>query len=247
MTQNVLIIGATSAIATACARLWAAEQANFFLVGRNNDKLEQTANDLKARGAVNTHIYTLDVNDFASHAKMLETCFDKLEKVDIALFAHGTLPDQNACEQSVELALQEFSSNCLSIIALLTLLANRMETQHSGTIAVISSVAGDRGRQSNYLYGTAKAAVTTFCEGLRARMFKVGVHVMTIKPGFVDTPMTQGLPLPGLLVASPEKVAGVIHKGIKRQTDMVYAPDFWWLIMVIIKNIPSFIFKRTKL
>jgi short-subunit dehydrogenase len=170
-----------------------------------------------------------------------------MEQIDIVLIAHGTLPNQTACEQDVGLALHEFSSNCLSIISLLTLVANRMEEQQSGTIAVISSVAGDRGRQSNYLYGTAKAAVTTFCEGLRARLFKKGVHVLTIKPGFVDTPMTKDLSLPKLLVASPEKVAAIICKSIQRKIDTCYVPSFWWLIMLIIKNIPEFIFKRMKL
>jgi decaprenylphospho-beta-D-erythro-pentofuranosid-2-ulose 2-reductase len=245
--KKVLIIGATSAIAMACARLWAQEGAEFFLVGRNIERLGQSAADLTPRHASRVHIHSLDLNDFAGHAKMIESCFDALGTVDIVLVAHGTLPDQKACEQDVDLALTEFSSNGLSLIALLTLLANRMEAQRHGTIAVISSVAGDRGRASNYLYGTAKAAVTTFCEGLRARLFRSGVHVMTIKPGFVDTPMTKGLRMPAVLLATPERVARDIKRGIERASGTMYTPRFWALIMFVIKSIPGSAFKRLKL
>lgn len=245
--KNILIVGATSAIATACARLWAAEQASFFLVARNEEKLEQVAADLQARGASLVKTYSLDMNEIAKHEDMLASAFSTMDKVDICLIAHGTLPDQNACQQDVDLALHEFSSNGLSVIALLTRLANRMEAQRNGTIAVISSVAGDRGRPSNYLYGTAKAAVTTFCEGLRARLFKAGVHVITIKPGFVDTPMTQGLSLPKQLLATPHQVALKIVKGSSRNKNTLYTPGFWSPIMLIIKSIPTFIFKKLPL
>lgn len=245
--KKIVIIGATSAIAMACARLWATEQAEFFLVGRDTEKLRQTSDDLIARGAAAAHTHALDLNHFDVHSAMLDTCFSTLGRVDVVLIAHGTLPDQAACEKDVDLALREFSSNGLSVIALLILLANRMEAQGSGTIAVISSVAGDRGRPSNYLYGTAKAAVTTFCEGLRARLLKSGVHVVTIKPGFVDTPMTKELPLPGLLVTSPEQVAKDIHKAIRRKSNSIYTPYFWAAIMFLIKAIPSSIFKKLKL
>lgn len=245
--RKILIIGATSAIATSCARRWTREDAIFFLVGRDSKKLRHTADDLETRGAVKVYTEVADLNDFESHDSILENCFSELKQVDIALIAHGTLPDQAACEKDVNLALREFSSNGLSTIALLTLLANRMTNQHQGTIAVISSVAGDRGRQSNYLYGAAKASVTTFCEGLRARLFKQGVHVITIKPGFVDTPMTHGLPLPKLLVSSPDKIANYIDKGIKRELNTIYAPFFWSIIMLVIRSIPTNIFKKLSL
>lgn len=245
--KKVLIVGATSAIATACARLWAEQGAEFFLVARNDEKLEQTAADLKARGAKAVTLYNMDTTDFDDHAAMLEDCLTALQQIDIALIAHGTLPDQKACEQDVSVALQEFANNGTSVIALLTRLANQFEIQRCGTLAVISSVAGDRGRPSNYLYGTAKAAVSTFCEGLRARLFKVGVHVITIKPGFVDTPMTKGLPLPAALLAKPEQVAQRIVSGIERNTATLYAPSFWALIMLIIRCIPQPIFKRLNL
>jgi len=245
--KRVLIIGATSAIASACARIWAEEGSQFFLVGRNAEKLEQCAADLTARGATAVNVHCMDATDFAAHGAMLESCTAMMRQIDIALIAHGTLPDQKACEQDVGTALAELANNGTSVIALLTLLANQFETQRCGTLAVISSVAGDRGRPSNYLYGTAKAAVSTFCEGLRARMFKVGVHVITIKPGFVDTPMTHGLPLPAILVASPEKVATRIVNGIQNKSGVLYTPGFWLGIMLIIKSIPEFIFKRLSL
>lgn len=245
--KRVLIIGATSAIASACARLWASQGSEFFLVARNTEKLAQTAADLTARGAKAVGIYQMDATDLNAHPLMIERCVASLGQIDIALIAHGTLPVQKDCEQDVNLALAELANNGTSVIALLTLLANRFEIQRCGTLAVISSVAGDRGRPSNYLYGTAKAAVSTFCEGLRARMFKVGVHVITIKPGFVDTPMTKGLPLPGPLVAKPEQVAERIVKGIENKADTLYAPGFWALIMLIIRCIPSLVFKRLNL
>ncbi len=245
--KKILIIGANSAIANSCARIWAAEKADFFLVARNQGKLQQMAADLMARGAKSVKIHELDLNKFESHQEMIETSLEALGKIDVALIAHGTLPEQKKCEEDVELALQEFSSNGLSVIAVLTALANEMAKENSGTIAVISSVAGDRGRGSNYLYGSAKAAVTAFCEGLRARMFKVGVHVLTIKPGFVNTPMTKDLALPPLLTASPEKVAQDIVKAIEKKSDSIYTPFFWWGIMTIIKLIPIAIFKKLKL
>ncbi|MGY2137207.1 SDR family oxidoreductase [Pseudomonas reactans] len=245
--KRILIIGATSAIANACARLWAEQGAEFFLVARNLEKMEQTAADLKSRGAKSVTLHRMDATDFAAHDPMLESCLEALQQIDIALIAHGTLPNQKTCEQDVNTALYEFTNNGTSVIALLTRLANQFEIQRCGTLAVISSVAGDRGRPSNYLYGTAKAAVSTFCEGLRPRLFKVGVHVIDIKPGFVDTPMTQGLRLPAALVVKPEKVARMITKGIEYKKDIVYAPRFWCLIMFIIKIVPNFIFKKLNL
>ena len=245
--KKVLIIGATSAIAGACARLWAEQGAEFFLVARNPERLEQVAADLCVRGAAAVTCHCMDATDIVAHRAMLESCLVALQQIDIALIAHGTLPDQSTCEREVDVALREFASNGTSVIALLTCLANQFEAQRLGTLAVISSVAGDRGRPSNYLYGTAKAAVSTFCEGLRARLFKVGVHVIDIRPGFVDTPMTQGLPLPGVLVASPERVAQVMVRGIERKVDVLYAPGFWRLIMLIIRSLPRPLFKRLSL
>jgi decaprenylphospho-beta-D-erythro-pentofuranosid-2-ulose 2-reductase len=245
--KRILIIGATSAIAFACARLWAAQGSEFFLVARNDEKLRQTADDLLARGAKAVASHSMDATDLGAHGAMLDHCLAALGQIDIALIAHGTLPDQKACERDVALALGELANNGTSVIALLTRLANQFEAQRCGTLAVISSVAGDRGRPSNYLYGAAKAAVSTFSEGLRARLFKVGVHVMEIRPGFVDTPMTQGLQLPRLLVAQPDAVAARIVKAAEGRTATLYVPGFWALIMWVIRSIPQPIYKRLNL
>lgn len=245
--KHILIIGATSAIATACARLWAAEGSQLFLVGRDADKLQALAGDLKVRGAEAVATFEMHAEDTASHAEMLTTALLFLGELDIALIAHGTLPDQSACEGDAELTLREFATNGTSVIALLTLLANQFQRQQAGAIGVITSVAGDRGRPSNYVYGSAKAAVSTFCEGLRARLFKAGVSLTDIRPGFVATPMTQGLPLPATLVAQPEAVAKRIVAGIERKADVLYVPAFWQLIMLIIRSIPRQIFKRMTL
>lgn len=245
--KRILIVGATSAIAAACARRWATANTAIFLVGRDAQRLDQICQDLRARGVSQVDHHTLDMNQLDAHEPMLADCIAKLGGIDIALIAHGTLPDQAACEQSVETALGEIQTNGISTIALLTRLANLMEGQRSGVIATISSVAGDRGRPSNYVYGTAKAAVSTFCEGLRARMFKVGVHVLTIKPGFVDTPMTAGLPLPKMLVATPDQVAKDIVIAIDQKKDTLYTLWFWRYIMLIIRAVPTFIFKKANL
>lgn len=245
--SRVLIIGATSAIATACARLWAAQGAALFLVGRDDDKLAALAADLRVRGAASTHVYRMDANDLAAHSPMLRSATDALSGLDTVLIAHGTLPSQAACEHDPALALREFATNCTSVIALLTLLANLFEKQRHGAIGVITSVAGDRGRPSNYVYGSAKAAVSAFCEGMRPRLFKAGVTLTDIRPGFVATPMTEGLSLPAALVATPEAVAKRIVVGIDRGKDVLYVPAFWSPIMRIIRSIPRFVFKRISL
>jgi decaprenylphospho-beta-D-erythro-pentofuranosid-2-ulose 2-reductase len=245
--KNVVIVGATSAIAIACAREWAANGARFFLVARNQERMEQVAADLIARGTASAVSYRLDLDKLDDHAAMLADCAAHMDSIDIVLVAAGTLPDQAACQSDAAAAVREFHTNALSLIALLTPIANRLEAQRHGTLAVISSVAGDRGRPSNYLYGSAKAALQAFLEGLRARLFKVGVHVVDIKPGFVATPMTEGLPLPGPLLATPEKVAKDIVRAVERKKDVLYTPWFWWGIMLIIRNVPRFLFKRANL
>ncbi len=245
--KNILIIGGSSAIAAACAREWAGEHANLFLAGRHETRLDAVAQDLRVRGAGQVGTYVLDVNDYPQHRPMLDACLAELGRIDIVLLAHGTLSDQSACERDPAAKVREISTNALSTIALLTLLAGTFEAQKSGSIAVISSVAGDRGRPSNYVYGTAKAAVTTFCEGLRARLFKFNVKVLTVKPGFVDTPMTAGLALPAPLVATPERVAADIVRAIERGKDSIYTPWFWAQIMLVIRSLPGFVFKRISL
>jgi decaprenylphospho-beta-D-erythro-pentofuranosid-2-ulose 2-reductase len=245
--KNILIVGATSAIAIACARQWAAQGARFFLVARNGERLKQVADDLSARGAQLAACHQLDINSLDRHSGMLERCAAELGALDIVLVAPGTLPDQAACQADPTVAVREFNTNVTSVIALLTPIANTLEAQRRGALAVISSVAGDRGRPSNYLYGSAKAALSAFCEGLNARLFKAGVHVLTIKPGFVATPMTAGLPLPGPLVATADKVASDIVRAVEKRKDVRYTPWFWSIIMLIIRSVPRFAFKRASL
>lgn len=247
MTQNILIIGATSSIAEAVARLYAQRGYQLFLVARNNDKLNQVTSNLTAQGALAVHTFILDVNDTEQLTAMIHKVWLKLSHIDVALIAHGTLPDQKRCETDLNYALSEFRTNAESVIACLTLLAQRFEEQAKGTIAVIGSVAGDRGRPSNYLYGAAKATIDTFASGLRGRLFKKGVHVLTIKPGFVDTPMTQGLSIPQMLVVPTDKVAVNILKAINKKKDTLYTPWFWYWIMLIVNNVPNVLFKRTNL
>ena len=244
--RRVLIIGATSAIAEATARLLAEEGAAFYLVARNSERLQSVADDLRVRSANRVDTAVLDVTDYPAHAGIIEQAAATLGEIDIALIAHGTLPDQQACEASAEETRRQIEVNALSVIALLTELANRCAQQGHGTIAVISSVAGDRGRQSNYVYGCAKAAVSTFLQGLRNRLHGSGVHVMTVKPGFVDTPMTREF-RKGALWASPERIARGIVRGIERRKDVVYLPGFWRYVMRIIREIPEPVFKRLSL
>lgn len=241
--KKILIIGATSAIAEATARIWAQRGDELFLVARNQERLNVLTKDLKVRGSTEVNSYCMDANNFEEHLPMLDKAFGMLEKIDIVLIAHGTLSNQKECEQSVELTMQEIKTNALSAIALMTHLANRFESKRSGTIAVISSVAGDRGRASNYVYGSAKAMVTTFTSGLRQRLYKFGVSVVTIKPGFVDTPMTAEFKK-GLLWAKPEKVAKGIVVACDKKNGEFYVPGFWWGVMIIIKLIPQAIFRR---
>lgn len=245
--KNILIVGATSAIAIACARIWAEQGARVFLVARNGERLAQVAADLGARGVTLVATCQLDIDQLDAHGAMLAQCATELGAPDIVLVTPGTLPDQQACQDDPVVAVKEFNTNAMSVIALLTPLANLLESQRHGALAVISSVAGDRGRPSNYLYGSAKAALSAFLEGLRARLYKAGVHVLTVKPGFVATPMTAGLPLPGPLVASPERVARDIVRAIEKRRNVLYTPWFWSGIMLIIRSVPQFLFKRASL
>ncbi len=244
--RHILIIGATSAIAQVTARNFARDRDRMFLVARNPERLAAVANDLKIRGAIQVETMTMDVNDTDRHSALVAQAETALGGLDTVLIAHGTLPNQKDCEASFEKTLEELRTNCLSVISLLTVVANRLEQQKYGTIAVISSVAGDRGRQSNYVYGTAKAAITTFLQGLRNRLYPSGVTVITIKPGWVDTPMTAGF-RKGPLWASPKQVGKGVYRAIKRNRVVVYLPRFWKFIMLGIRLIPERFFKKMKL
>jgi short-subunit dehydrogenase len=227
--SRVLIVGATSAIAEAVARRYAARGAALYLTARDETRLGAIAADLRVRGASQVGSEVLDCNRHELHAPMLERAAAAL-----------------GCEASVEATLAEIATNALSVVALLTLAANRMETAGAGTLAVISSVAGDRGRASNYVYGSAKALVSTFLSGLRQRLYARGVRVVSIKPGFVSTPMTRDF-RKGLLWATPAAVARGIVEAIDRGTPVAYVPAFWRYIMVVVRLAPEGLFRRLRM
>ncbi len=244
--KRILVIGASSAIAQHCIRIWADRGEAFFLVARNHEILQTIARDAIARGAAQVDFYCVDLNEIEEHPKLLEAAKVALGHIDIVLIAHGTLSKQLDCQLSVETTLTEIQTNALSVISLLTYVANDFEARRAGTISVISSVAGDRGRASNYVYGSAKAMISEFTSGLRQRLFRSNVTVTTIKPGFVDTPMTAEFQK-GLLWAKPASVARAIVIAIDKKKDVVYVPAFWWGVMMLIKTLPTAIFKKIKL
>lgn len=244
--KKIVIFGATSAIAEATARIYAEEGAEFLLLARNADRLESVKADLKSRGAKKVEPIIADLSNSAEHENLFQEIKNKLPDFDTALIAYGSLGDQRDCEIDFDKLYEELDVNFVSVVSLLTYLANFFAAKQSGTIAVISSVAGDRGRQSNYVYGAAKGALTVLLQGLRNRLFSDGVHVLTIKPGFVDTPMTADIKK-NFLFVKPEVVAAAIKKAIENKKDVIYVPWFWRYIMLLIKLIPEFIFKRLSL
>lgn len=244
--RKILIIGATSAIAEATARLFAADGDRLFLAARSADKLQAVAGDLRMRGADRVESSVFDALDYEQHESLVERAANALGRLDTVLVAHGSLPDQEACQASAADTRRAFEVNALSVISLLTPIANRLEAQRRGTIVVISSVAGDRGRQSNYVYGAAKGCLNVFLEGLAHRLSRSGVDVITLKPGFVDTPMTAAFDK-GALWASPQDVASDIHRAVARGRRVVYTPWFWRWIMLVIRVLPTAVLHRTKL
>ena len=244
--RRLIIFGATSAIAEATAREFARRGDALFLVARSQMRLQAIAEDLKARGASNVAMHCMDLRDANAYESVLSEATSALGGLDAALIAHGTLSDQKACEASTELLLDEFNINALSVMALSMQLAARFEAQKRGVIAVISSVAGDRGRRSNYAYGAAKAAVTAFTSGLRQRLRPAGVFVVTVKPGFVDTPMTAAFKK-NALWASPASIGKAIARGMIAGTPVIYTPGFWRPIMWVIRCVPEFLFSRLQM
>jgi decaprenylphospho-beta-D-erythro-pentofuranosid-2-ulose 2-reductase len=241
-----IIIGASSAMAMATARLLAARGASLGLLARDRARLDISASDLLARGAARVEVAEWDAGADPVSNDVLQRMIDRLDGVDGVLIAHGTLTDQTKAQQDMEYALREIRINALSTVSLCSHMGNYFELKRSGTLVVISSVAGDRGRQSNYVYGSAKAMVSTFLAGLRNRLSQSNVHVMTVKPGFVDSPMTAHL-AKGPLWASPDDVAISIIRGIDSRKDVLYTPWFWRYIMLIIQHVPEIVFKRLKL
>lgn len=244
--MKILIVGATSAIAEACARRFAAAGHELYLLARNTRRLQGLAQDLRIRGAARVLTSEFEARDLTKHENMLAQVLAELGGLDRVLIAHGTLSDQKLCQESTQLSLDELTANFLSVVSLLTPLANHFERQGTGAIAVISSVAGDRGRQSNYIYGAAKGGLSVFLQGLRNRLAKCGVQVLTIKPGFIDTPMTAAF-AKGPLWATADKVATDIDKALLKKRNVVYSPGFWLLIMFVIRAIPEALFKRLSL
>lgn len=243
--KNVLVLGATSAIAQSTCRLLAARGAALHLVGRNDAQLESIAQDLSVRGAkVTTRVQ--DLNDVASHPELIAEADRLLGGLDGVLLAHGVLGDQAEAERSWGEAERVITTNFVGAASLLTHVANLLESRRAGTVVVVSSVAGDRGRQSNYVYGASKAGLNVFLQGLRNRLARSNVAVVTVKPGFVDTPMTAHLPK-NPLFASPETIARGIVRAAESRADEVYLPGFWRFVMFGIRSIPESVFKRMKL
>ncbi len=246
LPRKVLVLGATSTIAIATCRMLAEQGASLYLVARNADKLAVVAGDLATRGAAYVDTCIADLDDTAQHPAMLAHAINSLGGLDIAYIAHGVLGDQAEAELDYAAAEAILHTNFMSVVSVCTWLANYFVKQRRGTLAVISSVAGDRGRKSNYVYGASKGALNIFLEGLRNRIDREGVNVLTIKPGPTLTPMTEHMPN-AKKFATPEKVATDILKAIDKRKDVVYVPGIWAIIMLVIRSIPESIFKKLNL
>ena len=244
--SRILVLGATSAIAMAVTRRLAQRGAHLFLVARSASKLEAVKQDLLTRGASSVLTRTIDLDDTRAHPQLLSEAAAELEFIDMALIAHGVLGDQEHAQASYEAAEAILRTNFLSAVSLITWLANYFEQRHAGTLAVISSVAGDRGRKSNYVYGASKGALNIFLDGVRNRIDRAGVNVLTIRPGFVATPMTAHLKQ-GPLFATTARVADGILRAVELRKDNVYVPGFWRPIMFVIRSVPQSIFKKLNL
>ncbi len=244
--KRILVLGATSGIAEACCRLWADRGDSLYLVARNADRLGAVAADMRTRGAASVDTSVADLDDTASHPELLAHAINSLGGLDIAFFALGVLGDQSEAERSFVTANQILHTNFTAPVSLLTWLANYCAQRHSGTLAVLSSVAGERGRKSNYVYGSSKAGLTAFVDGLRNRIDREGVSVMTIKPGPVKTSMTAGMKGSGKF-ADVDAVAATLVKAIDKGTDVVYVPGIWRILMAVIRAVPESIFKKLNL
>lgn len=244
--RKILVLGATSGIAEATCRIWAAQGASLFLVARNAEKLAAVAADLRTRGASFVDTAVADLDDTEKHPQLLAHAVNSLTGMDIAYLAHGILGDQAEAERDFDAAAQILYTNLLAPVSLLTWLANYCVPRKSGVLAVISSVAGDRGRKSNYVYGASKAGLTAFLGGLRNRVDREGVTVLTIKPGPTRTAMTAGMPKSDKF-ADVDSVAESIVKAIDKRQDVLYVPFQWRPIMWVIRSIPERLFKKQNL
>ncbi len=242
---RIVIIGATSAIAQEVAKLYAVQGARLFCVARDEQKVMAVASDLRARGAEEVSVYVADLLTRDLHADIVARSKAVLGTIDCVLVAHGVLPDQQVLDHDVDATIESFMINAVSVISISHRYADLLEQQGSGSLVGISSVAGERGRASNYAYGAAKAAMTAFYSGLAVRLRPNGVHVLTVKPGPVDTPMTRGITMP--LMVPPRVVAADIVRATSRRAVVLYTPGVWRFIMAIVRAIPDSIFmKMTK-
>ena len=241
---SVLILGARSDIGMAVAHQFAKAGYTIQLAARNITSLEADCSDIQIRHNVTVTLHEFDALNTESHPAFVSTL---PELPFIAVSAVGYMGDQHQSEQDMHAAALVMRSNFEGPASILGVLANHFEKRGSGTLIGISSVAGERGRASNYVYGSAKAGFTAFLSGLRNRLHSKGVHVLTVLPGFVYTKMTENLKLPKPLTATPEKLACAIYQASKKQKNTIYCYKIWFLVMAIIKSIPEFIFKKTNI
>lgn len=244
--EKVLVIGASSAIAQAVMRLLAPTGADFFLVGRDEERLRIVRDDLRARGAVDVRCRPLDFTRTDLFEGTVSDAVRELGGLTILLVAHSTLTDQSRAQTDVIYMTEQAMVNYCSVTAFVAIAANQFERQGGGKIIVLGSVAGDRGRQSNYVYGSAKCALATFMQGLRNRLAKSGVQALLVKPGFVDTPMTAHL-RKNFLYSSPNRIAKDIVRAMAKNKRIVYSPWYWRYIMIVIRLIPEVVFNRLRL
>lgn len=242
----VAIFGATSAIAQCVARIYAAEGARFFLAGRNPEHLRAVAEDLRVRGASDVQVETADFQFVETCAAVCTQATRALGVIDVALVAHGTLPDQSLCERDDDALREAIAVNFTSYACLLIQLANVMEAQARGSLVAIGSAAGDRGKRRNYIYGAAKGGVAILLEGLMGRLARAGVRVTLVKPGFVDTPMTAAF-AKGPLWISSDRAGRIIVRAIRKGKTTVYVPGFWRWIMAVLRVVPQRLFARLDL
>jgi short-subunit dehydrogenase len=239
-----LIVGAKSDIAKATAREYAKNGYDLYLAARSADELKEFAQDIITRTQKEVQLLELDILDYASH----QAFYDNLEEKPLGVIsAVGYLGDQEKAQSDFSEAQKIIDSNYTGVVSLFNIIANDFEKRRSGFMVGISSVAGDRGRKSNYIYGSAKAALTTYLSGLRNRLYDAQVHVMTVKPGFVATAMTKDLDLPEKLTAQPEEVAQDIYSAQQKNKNVIYTKWFWKYIMMIIRMIPEWKFKGMSL